>query len=99
MKTKYQRMTKEEKKDVVEQYKKTEKGAYLLSKLKNVLIIGVFSYLYSIYMMITAENIWNYIGAGSLFIAGCVFVVASIRLRRKYINQFAVRSYKKSKKN
>lgn len=91
MKNKYQRMSKEEKKELINEYKKTEKGKYLLGKLRNVLICGVLSYIYAVYLIITAENIWSYIGAGGLLIAGCIFIVGSIKLRGKNLNKFAIK--------
>ena len=91
MKTKYQRMSKDEKKILLERYKKTEKGKYIFSKLRNVLICGILSYAYAIYLVIDAKNIWSYIGAGGLFVAGCIFIVASIRLRIKELTKFAVK--------
>ncbi len=91
MKTKYQRMTKEEKKILIKEYKNTEKGLYMLNKLRNLLIIGFLSYAYSIYLIITAKNIWNYVSAVTLLIAGCVFTVASLKLKSKNLNKFAIK--------
>lgn len=91
LKTKYQRMSKDEKKQLVSEYKNTEKGKYLLTKLRNVVIIGIISYAYAIYLILDAKNIWNYISAGGLLIAGAVFIVSSIRLRIKYLTMYAVR--------
>ncbi len=91
MKNKYQRMTKDEKKKLINDYKKTEKGNYLLKKLRNLIVIGVLSYFYAIYLIITSENIWNYISAGMLLLAGCIFIVASIKLRIKNLNKFAIK--------
>lgn len=96
MKTKYQRMKKEEKKKLLEEYKKTEKGKYVMAKLRNVIIIGILSYIYAIYLLLTAskENIWTYISAGSLLIAGCIFIVASLKLKQKSLNYFAIKKKK-----
>jgi hypothetical protein len=91
MKNKYQRMTKKEKKELIAEYKKTEKGNYLLKKLNNVIIIGVISYFYAIFLIITADNIWNYISAAGLLIAGCIFIIASLKLRIKNLNKFAIK--------
>ena len=90
MKTKYQRMTKEEKKKLLIDYKKTEKGKYIMEKLRNALICGILLYAYAIYMLVTAKNIWSYIGAGGLFLFGCIFIVVSIRLKIKNLTKFAV---------
>ena len=46
---------------------------------------------YAIYLIITSENIWNYISAGMLLLAGCIFIVASIKLRIKNLNKFAIK--------
>ena len=94
MKNKYQRMSKEEKKNLIIEYKKTEKGKYLMEKLRNLLIIGILSYIYSFYLIITAENVWDYIAASSLLLAGCVFIVASLKLRIKKLNKFAIKKNK-----
>jgi len=91
VKNKYQRMSKDEKKELIKEYKATEKGAYIMNKLRNVLICGILSYIYAVYLIITAENIWNYIGAGGLLIAGCVFIVGSIKLCGKNLNKYAIK--------
>ena len=91
MKTKYQRMSKEEKKQLLNDYKKTDNGKYILSKLRNVLICGLLLYAYSIYLVITSKEVWNYIYAGGLFAFGCFFIFMSIRLKIKNLTKFAVR--------
>lgn len=91
LKNKYQRMTKDQKHALLIEYKNTEKGKYMLSKLRNVFIIGIISYIYSIYLFITANKIWEYISAGILIIFGCIFIIASSKLRVKNLNQFAIK--------
>ena len=91
MKTKYQRMSKEEKKLLLKRYKNTEKGKYIMSKIRNVFIYGILSYVFAVYLLIDAKNIWSYIGAFGLLIFGSVFIVASIRLYIKNLTRFAVK--------
>ena len=91
MKTKYQRMSKEEKKQLLNEYKNTKNGSYVLKKLRNVLIYGIILYIYAIYLLVTAEKIWNYIAAGGLFIVACIFVFMSVKLRIKNLTTFAVK--------
>ena len=91
LKNKYQRMTKDQKHALLIEYKNTEKGGYILSKLRNVFIIGILSYAYAVYMFITADKVWDYVGATSLIIAGCVFVGSSIKLKNKNLNKFAIK--------
>ena len=91
MKNKYQRMSKEEKKKLIIEYKNTEKGKYMMQKLRNLIIIGVISYFYAIYLILSSKNIWNYISAGMLLAAGCIFIVASVKLKNKNLNKFAIK--------
>lgn len=91
MKTKYQRMTKEEKKQLLKEYEQTEKGSYILKKLRNVMIVGILSYLYAIYLIITSDSIAYYISAGVLLVIACIFIILSIRLKTKNLTMFAVR--------
>ena len=91
MKNKYQRMSKEEKKKLIIEYKNTEKGKYMVQKLRNLIIIGVISYFYAIYLILSSKNIWNYISAGMLLVAGCIFIVASVKLKNKNLNKFAIK--------
>ena len=56
MKNKYQRMSKEEKKKLIIEYKNTEKGKYMMQKLRNLIIIGVISYFYAIYLILSSKN-------------------------------------------
>ncbi|MBE6161526.1 MAG: hypothetical protein E7158_04865 [Firmicutes bacterium] len=94
MKNKYQRMSREEKKALIAEYKQTEKGKFLLEKLRNVLISGILLFASSIYLIVTADKVWGYVGAGGLMIIACIFTFASIRLRIKNLNLFAVRGKK-----
>ena len=91
MKNKYQRMSKEEKKALIKRYKQTEKGKYILAKLRNVLIYGIALYAFAVYLIIDAKNIWSYIGAGCLVVIGGIFIVVSIRMRFKNLSMYAVR--------
>lgn len=91
LKNKYQRMTKDQRSALKIEYKNTQKGKYILSKLRNVFIIGIVSYIYSIYLFITSKNIWDYIMAGILLVFGCIFVITSAKLKVKNLNEFAIR--------
>lgn len=94
MKNKYQRMTKEEKKALIIEYKKDSFGSAMIKRLTRLLIIGILSYAYAIFLVVTAENIWHYISASGLLIAGCVFIIGSLKLKIKNLNTFAIKKIK-----
>lgn len=90
MKNMYQRMSKIEKKDILNKYKKTPKGKYIIGKLRNLLIIGIISYIYAVYLFISSKNVWDYISAGTLFIGGCIFIISSIKLKIRNLNNYII---------
>ena len=98
MKNKYQRMSKEEKKKLIEDYKKTELGKNNLFRFKRLLIIGIIGIVFAIVECLVAyfnkDDIWDYISAGILFIASIIFVVGSIRIKGKQLNNFAIKKKK-----
>ena len=98
MKNKYQRMNKEEKKKLIEEYKKTEFGKNYLFRLKRLLIIGIAGIIFAILECLVAyfnkDDIWDYISAGILFVASVIFIAGSIRLKGKQLNKFALKKKK-----
>jgi len=93
-KIKYDRMTKKEKKELIIKYKKTDKGREMYKRLIRLFIIGIICLIYSIYLFISNYNnlTWvNYLMIIPLFIAAFVFMISSIYLRRKVLNQFAIK--------
>ncbi len=96
MKTKYQRMNKEEKKNLIEEYKKTTKGKESLSRLNRIMIIGLIGLIYGIgealYSYIKDEiKISDYLTIIPLLIASFIFIIMSFNLRKKELNKFAIK--------
>jgi peptidoglycan/LPS O-acetylase OafA/YrhL len=94
MKTKYERMNKDEKKKIVNEYKKTEKGLEMMKRLTRLNIIGVLGILFAIYLYIDGyKNLeWlDYLAIIPLFLASCLFLLMSYKLRKKVLNQFAIK--------
>ena len=101
MKTKYERMTKEEKKELKELYKKTSNGKVMLDRLFRVNIVGFLLLLYAVYFFLShIESLkWSdYVISIPIFIIGLVFLILSYRLKKKVLNQFAIKNSGKKKK-
>ena len=98
MKNKYQRMNKEEKKELIGDYKKTEFGKNYLFRLKRLLIIGIVGIAFAILEFLVAyfnkDDIWDYISSGLLLIISIVFIIGSIRLKGKQLNKYALKRTK-----
>lgn len=99
MKNKYQRMTKEEKKQIKEKYYATEDGKIMKNRLVRLFIIGVMGIVFSgylVYSNITKDgnSIWQYLTAGILLIFSIVYIISSFKLRVKVLNKFAIKNSK-----
>lgn len=94
LKTKYERMSKEEKKEVVANYKKTEAGKVMMMRLLRLTIIGLLGILYSIYWFVShlSDLQWtDYLVMIPLSLISIFFIVMAFRLRKKVLNQFVVK--------
>ena len=87
----YNKLTKEEKKDIREKYAKTKKGNYLLPILNRLFIWGILSFLCAIILVVlTIINNYpwySWCAAIGLVIAGAVFVVNEHNIRIKEYNK------------
>ncbi len=96
MKTKYQRMNKEEKKNLIEEYKKTTKGKEVLSRLNRILAIGLIGLIYGVGLALYLYSkdgikINDYLTIIPLLIASFIFIIMSLNLRKKELNKFAIK--------
>ena len=99
MKNKYQRMSKEEKKEIKESYKKSKKGQNMMIRLNRLIITGIVGLIVFgiyLYLNLTGENttVWDYIVTTSLLLASLVFIIGSFILRGKEYNKHAIKPYK-----
>jgi hypothetical protein len=95
MKTKYDRMNKKQKKNLLIKYKKTDKGSMMMQRLLRLNIIGIAGILFSIYLFIDSfdDLSWlDYLSIIPLFIASLIFLIMSYVLRKKVLNQFAIKN-------
>ena len=99
MKNKYQRMNKEQRKNIKDKYFNTEDGKSMYNRLMRLIITGVIGIFFSIYLIYSnyttdGNNIWQYIMAGILIIASIIFILGSIKIRLKVLNKFALKNSK-----
>ncbi len=95
MKTKYERMKSYEKKKLIELYKKTSAGKVMMIRLLRLNIIGALLIIYAIYMFVSdIKNLhWsNYLISIPIACVGLFFIIMSYRLRKKVLNQFAIKN-------
>ncbi len=95
MKNKYQRMNKEEKKETILKYKKTDLGKANMHRLYRILIFGIFALAYGIYqiiIIISDFKIYTLIASLIYILFGLVFTISFYKLRIKYLNTFAIKN-------
>lgn len=91
-KYKYQRLTKEEKKDAKEKFYQTELGINLKQRFKRILIYSIALIIFGIFLIINTyikkdSNI-NYIYASLLIIFGIFFLIARSYVIMIKVNDF-----------
>lgn len=98
MKTKYERMTKEEKRALYQRYKQTENGTNMSKRLFRLNLIGCLGLIYSVGLFIYEYKdikVLDYLIIIPLFLASIFFLMMSCKLKKKILTKFAVA--KKSK--
>ena len=104
MKTKYQRMSKKEKKTCKIAYYNTKEGNLMRVRLFRLSLTGTIGILFSLYILtnnyLNNKVDWTtWVSSIPLLIASIIFITASFYLRRKNLNLFAIKEEKKAKKN
>ncbi len=93
-KTKYQAMNKEEKKELMHKYQKTETGHKMMNRLLRIRLIGVVSLVYAVIdLLVENKNLqyYDFFLIIPLFIAGLVFIIGSYHLKNKVLTKYAVK--------
>ncbi len=103
MKNQYQRMSKDEKKDLKKTYYNCDEGKIMNIRLFRLFLTGTIGILFSLYIITNNYIHYNvdwttWITSIPLFIASIVFIIASIYLRGKKLNEFAIKLAKKNAK-
>ncbi len=96
MKNKYERLSKHDKMECRNLYYATSKGKEMRLRLIRLTITGVIGLLFSIYLVgqgVLQQNIhwYDYLVFVPLLIASFIFLVGSFVIRKKVLNQFAIK--------
>ena len=99
MKNKYQRMSKEEKKDLQEKFYKTEKGKDMKKRLLRLRIIGFVGMLFDVFLVVSAYfskelNCATWLMSIILMVCSVTYFVSSFVLKGKVLNDFAIKNVK-----
>lgn len=94
LKTKYDRMKTYEKKKLIELYKNTNTGKEMMKRLFRLNMIGAILILYAVFVFISdlkALKWTNYLISIPLIFIGLFFIITAYRLRKKVLNNFAIK--------
>ncbi|HAB67050.1 MAG TPA: hypothetical protein DCE23_06755 [Firmicutes bacterium] len=101
----YSNLSKDEKKDLRERFKKTNKGSNVLEPLNRLLVEGIFLIICAI-IIVGATYIfhykwWLYFTAAIIFIFGLFFLIAQHIIRIKNYNNYLnyINKNKSNRKN
>jgi len=99
MKNKYQRMTKDEKKNCRESFYKTTKGKEMKMRFQRLTVLGVIGILFSAFLVVSGyvsnEINWTtWLMAIVLTIFSIIYILGAFFLSRKCFNDFAVKKMK-----
>lgn len=92
LKTKYQRMSKEDKKTAREKYYATPSGKAMKKTLRNGLICSILCFLVGAYLIydafVNTNKLLDQIYGIVTFIFGIIFLLAYYKIRSKKVNDF-----------
>ena len=94
-KLKYYSLTKEEKQDLKEKFYQTDFGSSMRARLNRLFIIGIMAFMFSIFIFVTNNNIWEIVMGVMLLIASFIFIIGSFKIRVKKLNDYLVKNAKK----
>ena len=99
MKTKYQTMSNQEKKDLKKAYRNTTQGKLVLKKLNSSLIMIILSFICSIYLVVDTylnkRNTFYYFYAGALIVFALIFIIIYFKTRQRILNNYALKKQNK----
>jgi len=92
---KYYSLTKKEKESLKKDFYNTDFGNEIKNRLDRLFIIGIISFIFSIYLFLTSKSIWNIVYSSILLIAGILFIISSFKVRINKLNNYLVKRKKK----
>ena len=100
LKNKYQRMNRQEKKELYKDYIKTKDGKSYFNRLHRILYMGLILFLYTIYLVIDTilnnNSLLYSIFIGLVLLASLIFICSYYRLKITTLNNYALNKNKKN---
>ena len=90
LRLKYYSLTKEEKKNLKQEFYQTEFGISIKRRLNRLLLIGILGTLFSIYLFLFYANKWDIVSGIILLLASIIFIIGSFKLKTKKLNNFLI---------
>lgn len=98
MKNKYQRLNKEEKKKICNEYFSTKLGKYVKRKLISAFICGILCIILSVFLFIygykNGLKFIDYFYNISTFVFGIIFIIAPFIIKNKKLNEYVIKHKK-----
>ncbi len=95
IKTKYQRLNREEKKEAREKFYKTEFGQSLKPRFTRLLVVSILLFIYAIVLLLEAiikhGSIWGYISSLIIFIFAIVFLIGRQKVISQKVNNYLIK--------
>ena len=91
-KLKYYSLSKEQKLDLKKKFYETKHGQEIQKRLNRLFIIGILGIIFSIYLILVNQNIWELISAITLLIISIFFIYQSYHVRIKKINNYLTKT-------
>lgn len=104
MKTKYQRLSKKEKRIAIEEYKNaSENNENVVKRLKRLRVVSIIGVIYAIISFIIdlifdTISVWSYVIDGLLLIFCVIFMIKSKQLLEEQVNIYLIKKDQKPKK-
>ena len=98
-KLKYYSLSTEEKKNLKQDFYKTEFGNSMKNRLNRLFIIGILGILFSIYLFFSYNSVWELALGIFLLIFSLLFLISSFKIRIDKLNNYLIKINKTVKKN
>ena len=96
-KLKYYSLSSKEKLELKNEFYQTEFGHKLEVRLNRLLVIGILSFAFSIFLFITNTMIWDIVTGILLLIASFIFIIGSFKIRAQKLNDYLIKKNKVKK--
>ena len=90
LRLKYYYLNKNEKKELKNDFYKTEFGKNINNRLNRLFLTGVIGILFSLFLIIKPTNKWDIVTSIILLVSSLLFIIGSFRVRIKKLNNFLI---------